>query len=86
MSWGIQKLRPGVLGKKGGWGSRRQMGGVRLSSTARTPQDCTGQGPGEHGGGKEKNPKLNYLFDFLCTPELQERKGEKKEMKMKDKN
>ena len=54
------------------------MGGARLSSTAMTPQDSAGQGPGEQRGGKEMNPKLNYLLDFLCTPELQGRKGEKK--------
>lgn len=26
---------------------------------------------------QERNPKWNYLLDFLCAPELERRKGEK---------
>lgn len=37
-----------------------------------------GQGfRGQQKGTKERNPKRNYLLDFLCAPELERRKGEK---------
>lgn len=37
-----------------------------------------GQGfRGQQKGTKERNPKWNYLLDFLCAPELERRKGEK---------
>lgn len=36
--------------------------------------------PGKHREG-EKNPELNYLFDFLCTPELKKRERERRELK-----
>lgn len=76
-----------MLGKKEGqgrWsGSWGLMGGERLNSMAMNPQDRAGQG-------KEMNPKLNYLLDFLCTPELQGRKDgrekKKKKNKIKEKN
>lgn len=32
-------------------------------------------------GTKERNPKWNYLLDFLCTPQLERRKEKKKQKK-----
>lgn len=72
MSSSLQKLRPWILalGKGKEQGEWRDMG----------PQPKipgTGVGRVQEGqGGKEKKPKLNYLLDFLCTPELE---GEKRE-------
>lgn len=48
--------------------------GPELWHSAQPQIPRTGQGK-VHRGGKETNPKLNYLLDFLCTPELQRRKG-----------
>lgn len=60
--------RPGTKGK-----------GEAGHTTAKDPQDRAGEDPGEHGGGKERKLKLNYLLDFLCTPELEGPAREKKE-------
>ena len=59
-----------------GWGGV-EWGGVGWSGVE-WGRGGAGQGfRGQQKGTKERNPKWNYLFDFLCAPELERRKGEK---------
>lgn len=53
------------------------------NTSAKDPQDRAGQDPGEQRGGKEKEPKIDYLLDFLRTPELEGRERGKKREKIK---
>lgn len=74
VSISLQKLRPWVLALGKG---EEQGGGEKMGPQRKGPWDRWGQGPGEGWGGEEKKPKLDYLLDFLCTPELEGRKGER---------
>lgn len=84
-----------MLGEKGGvrWPGARGEGNGR-AVTAMGGGTSTGS-PGQGGAGsrrageeKEKNPKSDYLLDFLSTPELEEKKEgrERKEKKRRNKN
>lgn len=74
-----QALGAGEEGK--GEAARDKGKGEAGHTTAKDPQDRAGEDPGEHRGGKEKKPKLDYLLDFLCTPELEGVAREKQKMK-----
>lgn len=84
LSSSLQKLRPWVLGKKEGMRQTGPKGIGEVGNTsAKDPQDRAGQDPGEQRGGKEKKPKMDYLLDFLRTPELEGRERGKKREKIK---
>lgn len=76
-----QALGAGGAGKGGV--ARTRGRGETKHRAAEDPLHMVGQGPGEHGEGEggENKPKLDYLLDFLCAPQLEGRERERRKEK-----